>query len=128
VAIDPARRGIDVVGVHIDKPMLAPTRRRAPQIAWHCGNLADLDFAFDVMVMAGNVPLFTAPGTEPARVAGVARHVAPIAGFCLDHGYTHRRLRHLLRNRRADPHRAVRHLVQRALFTDGDHAVSAHPR
>jgi len=43
------------------------------------------------VVMAGNVPLFTPPGTEAALVAGVAQHVAPggllIAGFSLDRGY-----------------------------------------
>ncbi len=41
--------------------------------------------------MAGNVPLFTPPGTEGALVAGVARHVATdgllVAGFKLDRGY-----------------------------------------
>src|SRR3546814_17100656 len=42
--------------------------------------------------MAGNVPLFTPPGTEAALVTGVARHVRPggllVAGFSLDRGYT----------------------------------------
>ncbi len=42
--------------------------------------------------MAGNVPLFTPPGTQSALVEGVARHLAPggclIAGFQLDRGYT----------------------------------------
>ena len=42
--------------------------------------------------MAGNVPLFTPPGTEAALVAGVARHVVDggllVAGFSLDRGYS----------------------------------------
>ena len=43
------------------------------------------------MIMAGNVPLFTAPGTEAAVVGGCARHVRPggvlVAGFQLGRGY-----------------------------------------
>ena len=46
----------------------------------------------DVVVMAGNVPLFTPPGTQAALVAGCARHLAPggrlVAGFQLNRGYT----------------------------------------
>jgi len=45
-----------------------------------------------VVVMAGNVPLFTPPGTQPALVAGCRRHLAPggalVAGFQLDRGYS----------------------------------------
>jgi hypothetical protein len=41
--------------------------------------------------MAGNVPLFTPPGTQAALVAGCARHVAPggvlVTGFQLGRGY-----------------------------------------
>ena len=52
----------------------------------------DLGRTFDVVVMAGNVPLFTPAGTQPALVGGVARHVAPggvlIAGFSLGRGYS----------------------------------------
>lgn len=93
VAIELARHGIDVVGVDADASMLATAQRLAPDIPWHLGDLADLDLgrSFDVVVMAGNVPLFTPPGTEPALVAGVAAHVAPagrlVAGFSLDRGY-----------------------------------------
>ena len=54
-------------------------------------DLAELDLrrTFDVVVMAGNVPLFTEPGTQDRLVAGVARHVREIlvAGFSLDRGY-----------------------------------------
>ncbi|MBH5338387.1 class I SAM-dependent methyltransferase [Streptomyces pactum] len=93
VAIELARHGIAVVGVDIDESMLATARRRAPEIRWYRRDLAELDLgeSFDVVVMAGNVPLFTPPGTEPALVAGVARHVGPagrlVAGFSLDRGY-----------------------------------------
>lgn len=94
VAIELARHGIDVVGVDLDESMLATARRLAPDIPWYLSDLAALDLgrSFDVVVMAGNVPLFTPPGTEPALVAGVAAHVRPggrlAAGFSLDRGYT----------------------------------------
>ncbi|WP_436736758.1 class I SAM-dependent DNA methyltransferase [Streptomyces sp. BBFR102] len=94
VAIELARHGIDVVGVDLDASMLATARRLAPRLDWHRSDLAGLDLgrSFDVVVMAGNVPLFTAPGTEAALVAGVAGHVRPggrlVAGFSLDRGYT----------------------------------------
>ncbi|WP_251143861.1 trans-aconitate 2-methyltransferase, partial [Streptomyces sp. McG5] len=95
LAVELARHGIEVVGVDLDASMLATARRLAPGLAWHRSDLAGLDLgrSFDVVVMAGNVPLFTAPGTEAALVAGVARHVRPeggrlVAGFSLDRGYT----------------------------------------
>jgi len=93
VAIELARHGIDVVGVDVDGSMLATARRRAPELTWIVSDLALLRLPreFDVVVMAGNVPLFTPPGTQAALVAGVARHLAPggalIAGFSLDRGY-----------------------------------------
>ena len=74
--------------------MLATARRAAPGIEWHEHDLATLDLGrtFDVVVLAGNVPLFTAPGTQGALVAGCARHVgrdgALVAGFQLGRGYT----------------------------------------
>ena len=93
VAIELHRRGIEVVGVDADGSMLATARERAPSIAWIEHDLTTLDLgqSFDVVVMAGNVPLFTPPGTHAALVAGCARHVAAggalIAGFQLDRGY-----------------------------------------
>ena len=94
VAIELARRGVEVVGVDADSSMIAAARDRAPAIDWHHADLADFDLGrqFDIVVMAGNVPLFTAPGTEPGLVAGCARHVSPggalVAGFQLDRGYS----------------------------------------
>ena len=93
VAIELARRGIDVVGADVDASMLATAARRAPELSWRHVDLVDLDLGrtFDVVVMAGNVPLFTAPGTQAALVAGVGRHVAAgghlVAGFSLGRGY-----------------------------------------
>lgn len=95
VAIELARRGVDVVGVDVDPSMLTTARSRAPALRFCEADLADPAFdlgrTFDVVMMAGNVPLFTPPGTEAAVVAGCARHVAAggllVAGFSLDRGY-----------------------------------------
>jgi 2-polyprenyl-3-methyl-5-hydroxy-6-metoxy-1,4-benzoquinol methylase len=93
VGIELARRGVSVVGVDVDASMLATARANGPGIEWHEHDLATLDLGrvFDVVVLAGNVPLFTDPGTQPALVAGCARHVAPdgmlVAGFQLGRGY-----------------------------------------
>jgi SAM-dependent methyltransferase len=93
VAIELARRGIEVVGVDADPSMLATAQRLAPDLALVEGDLVDLDLGrrFDVVLMAGNVPLFTRPGTTGALLATCARHVAPggvvIAGFSTDRGY-----------------------------------------
>jgi len=93
VAIELARRGVAVVGVDADSSMIATAREMAPELAWIGRDLAEFDFgiAFDVVVMAGNVPLFTRPGTEESMVLGCARHVAEsgvlVAGFELDDRY-----------------------------------------
>src|SRR5262249_4158708 len=93
VAIELRRRGVAVVGVDVDGSMLTTARANGPDIEWYEHDLATLDLGrvFDVVVMAGNVPLFTPPGTNRAVVAGCARHVAPggalITGFQLGRGY-----------------------------------------
>ena len=89
VALELARRGLDVVGVDVDPDMLAVARRKAPDLPWHLADLAGLDLdpaePFDVVVMAGNVMIFVEPGTEQAVVSSLARHLAPggllVAGF-----------------------------------------------
>ncbi len=87
VAIELARSGIDVVGVDADASMLATARSRATTVTWVLSDVADLDLGrgFDVVVMAGNVPLFTPPGTQAALVAGCARHLGTggrlVSGF-----------------------------------------------
>ena len=92
VGIELARRGVDVVGADVNRSMLAEARRLAPHVEWVESDLTALDLGrvFDVVVMAGNVPLFTPEGTLGALVAGCARHVAAdgllIAGFELGRG------------------------------------------
>ena len=90
VAIELARRGLEVEGVDLDEAMLGAARRKAPDIAWHLADLATLDLGrqFDVVVLAGNVMIFLTPGTEAAVVAAMARHLVDggvlVAGFKLN--------------------------------------------
>jgi SAM-dependent methyltransferase len=87
VAIELARRGVDVVGTDVDPAMLATARRLAPELPWIEADLAELDVGrrFDAVVLAGNVLLFVAPGGQPAVLARCAAHLAPggalVAGF-----------------------------------------------
>lgn len=89
VAIELARRGVDVVGVDLDPAMLVAARDKAPHVTWVEADVTavDLGRTFDVVVMAGNVMIFLAPGTEDAAVARMSAHLAPggrlVAGFSL---------------------------------------------
>jgi SAM-dependent methyltransferase len=93
VGIELAQRGVEVVGADRDPSMLATARRLCPSVRWVESDLAGLALGrrFDVVVMAGNVLLFTPPGTEAAVVGACGRHVAPqgalVAGFQLGRGY-----------------------------------------
>jgi SAM-dependent methyltransferase len=92
VAIELARRGLQVTGVDVDASMLARARAKAPDLTWVLGDLADVDLGrtFEAVVLAGNVMIYLAPGTEAAVVANLARHLAPggwlVAGFSLEPG------------------------------------------
>ena len=100
VAIELACRGIDVIGVDLDPTMLAVARRKAPHLAWCEGDLATIELArpeipgqrylFDAIVLAGNVMIFLAPGSEATVVANLARHLVPggalVVGFQLHPG------------------------------------------
>jgi len=90
VAIELAHHGIEVVGVDVDASMIAEARRRAPGLTWVQADLATLALGrfFDVVVMAGNVPLFCPVPDRRALVGACAAHVPPggalVAGFQLD--------------------------------------------
>ncbi|HEY6378278.1 MAG TPA: class I SAM-dependent methyltransferase [Candidatus Dormibacteraeota bacterium] len=98
MAIELARRGLDVVGVDVDPSMLDVARRKAPHLEWALQDLATLHLLddqgrnrrFDAAVLAGNVMLFVRRGTEAAIVAALAAHLRPggllVAGFQLDAG------------------------------------------
>ncbi len=93
VALELATRGVEVVGVDADPSMLATARHRGPSIEFVEADLASLQLGrgFDIVLMAGNVLLFTRRGTERSVVRGCARHLGPggalVAGFQLDRGY-----------------------------------------
>jgi len=80
--------------------MLAVARRKAPHLAWYEGDLATIElsrperpgqrYLFDAIVLAGNVMIFLAPGSEATVVANLTRHLTPggalVAGFQLHAG------------------------------------------
>lgn len=94
VAIELARRGVDVVGVDLDAGMLDAARRKAPELSWVQADLAGLDLGrqFDLVVLAGNVMIFLRPGTEGAVVERLSQHVVTgghlICGFQLGRALT----------------------------------------
>jgi SAM-dependent methyltransferase len=134
VAIELARHGIDAVGADMDRSMLAVARERAPEIEWVEVDLSTmaLDRTFDVVVLAGNVPIFCPEPSRAALVSTSAAHVAPggrlIAGFQLDRGYA-------LGDWDRDCHQAGMSLVDRwstwdrqPFHKDDSYAVSVHER
>lgn len=80
-------RGHTVVGVDADAALIAAAEHDHPGPRWLVGDLADLDLAvsgeggpFDAAVLAGNVMLFVAPGSEVDVLRRVGAHVRP-GGF-----------------------------------------------
>ena len=134
VAVELARRGIEVVGVDVDPSMLEVARSKHPALPWIAGDLAGVDLgrSFDVVVLAGNVMIFVAPGTEALVVANMARHLGPagalVAGFSLEPGR--------LDLATYDAHAGAAGLVlaerwatwDRQLYEGGNYAVSVHRR
>jgi SAM-dependent methyltransferase len=94
VAIELAARGIDVVGVDLDSPMLGRARTKAPHLEWVEADLCDIALGrrFDVVAMPGNVMIFVCAGSEGSVVANMAAHVRPggvlVAGFQLGREYS----------------------------------------
>lgn len=98
VAAALAARGHNVVGVDADPALIDAARADHPGPRFLVADLAELDLAaqgepepFDAAVVAGNVMVFVAPGTEPAVLTRVAAHVRPdglvVVGFGTDRGY-----------------------------------------
>ena len=101
VAIELARRGLEVVGIDADPGMLSAARAKAPGLEWIMADLSDFTLPpaekaaadgpgprrFDAAVLAGNVMIFVVPGTEGAVLERVAAHLHPggllVAGFQL---------------------------------------------
>jgi SAM-dependent methyltransferase len=132
VARELAHRGVAVVGVDADASMVATARRLSPELDWRVDDLCvfDLGRRFPLVVMAGNVPLFTPSGTQRDLVAGCARHLDAaallVSGFQLDKGYA-------VDTYDADCEAAGLDLVERwstwsgeEFRAGGDYAVSVH--
>lgn len=93
-----ARRGHTVVGVDVDPVLIAAAEADYPDATWLVGDLSELDLTadgisggFDVIVVAGNVMTFLAPGSESAALDRLGRHLAPggriVVGFGTERGY-----------------------------------------
>lgn len=90
LAIEAARRGHRPVGVDLDRDMIERARRKSSDIEWIHADLTslELDRTFDVIVMAGNIPLFCGPRTQPMIVSALSRHLrrggSLICGFSIE--------------------------------------------
>lgn len=133
VARELARRGIEVVGVDVDRSMIETARRLSPELTWVLADLTELrlDRPFDVVVLAGNVPLFAAEDSRRELVAGCARHLAPagalVAGFQLDGRYPLVRYDEHCRHAGLEPTERWA-TWSREPFAGGPYAVSVHRR
>lgn len=94
VAIELARRGHSVVGIDADAAMLDVAMAKDTAVTWVLADLADVgthvEEVFDVVLLAGNVMIFLAPGTEGDVLARLAGRLSPtgllVAGFSLRPG------------------------------------------
>lgn len=91
-------RGHTVVGVDVDPELIAAAEEDHPGPRWIVQDLAELDLAahgitepFDAAVLAGNVMVFLAPGTEAEVLRRVGAHIGP-DGFVVVGFHTHREL------------------------------------
>ena len=91
-------RGHTVVGVDADPVLIEAAQTDHPGPRWLVADLTDLDLAaagegqpFDGAVLAGNVMVFLAPGTEAVALRRVAAHVRA-DGFVVTGFHTNREL------------------------------------
>lgn len=93
-----AARGHDVVGVDVDPELIEAAQQDFPDLPWLVEDLAELDLPaagiaepFDVIVCAGNVLTFVAPGTQQEVLARLRNHLADggrlVTGFGAGRGY-----------------------------------------
>ncbi|KQX74707.1 MULTISPECIES: bifunctional 2-polyprenyl-6-hydroxyphenol methylase/3-demethylubiquinol 3-O-methyltransferase UbiG [Aeromicrobium] len=84
-------RGHTVVGVDADPVLIEAAQDDHPGPRWLVADLSTLDLdedPFDLAVVAGNVMVFVAPGTEQRVLESLRRHVRPggrvVLGFATD--------------------------------------------
>ncbi|MFV0496326.1 class I SAM-dependent methyltransferase [Mycobacterium sp.] len=93
-----AALGHQVFGVDVDPALIAAAEQDHPGPRWLVGDLAELDLPargiaepFDIIVSAGNVMAFLAPGTRAEVVRRLRAHVADdgrvVIGFGAGRGY-----------------------------------------
>jgi 2-polyprenyl-3-methyl-5-hydroxy-6-metoxy-1,4-benzoquinol methylase len=98
VGAELATRGHQVTGVDADAELVLAARADYPGQRWIAADLVDLDLSshgdpepFDAAVVAGNVMLFVAEGTEEQVLRRVAAHLRPdgfaVIGFAAGRGY-----------------------------------------
>ncbi|WP_248581840.1 class I SAM-dependent methyltransferase [Nocardioides sp. InS609-2] len=74
------RRGHQVVGVDVDPVLIEAAEADHPGPSYHVSDLASLSLdaePFDLVVSAGNVMVFLAPGSERAVLERLRNHVRP---------------------------------------------------
>jgi len=98
VGAELAARGHRVTGVDADAELINAARVDHPGQRWIAADLTDLDLSehgdpepFDAAVMAGNVMLFVAEGTEEQILRRMTAHLRPdgfaVIGFAAGRGY-----------------------------------------
>jgi SAM-dependent methyltransferase len=139
VAIELAARGMDVTGVDADEHMLATARAKAPQLSWRTADLADWDAPddaagepFDLVLLAGNVMIFLAAGTEGRVLANLTGRLRPggllASGFSLHPGGLTLRGYDRLAARAGLKPVARWATWEKQPYSGGDYAVSVHRR
>ncbi|GAA1343296.1 class I SAM-dependent methyltransferase [Arthrobacter roseus] len=94
-----ALRGHQVVGVDVDPELIQAAQETHPDVEWHVGDLSELDLhdgggrsAFDLIVCAGNVMTFLAPGTSDDVLRNFAAHLSAegraVVAFGAGRGYS----------------------------------------
>ena len=93
VGVRLAELGFDVAGTDVDASMLAVAQRNT-EVRWYLADLAELALdepPFDLIVAAGNVFPFLAPGTGPRVLERLAAHLPAggllVSGFGLDRAH-----------------------------------------
>ena len=90
LAIEMVKRGHHAIGADLDPDMIELAATKAPHVNWHVADLSKMSLGdkFDVIVMAGNIPLFCAPSSQAAIIKSLADHLDDggflISGFSLE--------------------------------------------